>query len=273
MYFDNQPNNVARNNFLFNRPVDYNIATTNFIYVGAQFPYNQLGKYSTCLMLADEENSSDGSNGAANLAGSKVYNNILAGCRIGLRDYGEGALTSLNHGLKNTLIANNTIIMPANAFPNTGGVFGIFLQDNTAPSGTNRNVGTVIANNVIVGYNEDKLIYSARTGALGGITLKNNLYFSAAAAPFGSGDAVQINYATLAQWATNAGGESGSQFTDPQLQSVAHFQSSAFARYQYRNAKPLPGSPALGTGAAQTEFSTNFELTARPATPWNVGAF
>ena len=41
-------------------------------------------------MLADEENSSDATNNYANLDHTQVYNNILAGCRIAIRDYSEG---------------------------------------------------------------------------------------------------------------------------------------------------------------------------------------
>jgi hypothetical protein len=278
MYFDNQPNDVARNNILFNHPIDYNPATTNFLYVGPEYPYNQLGKYAACLMLADEENSNDATSNYANLANSQVYNNLIAGCRIGIRDYSEGATTSQYHGMKNTLIANNTIIMPANpnAFPNTGGTFGIFLQDNTTPSGTNRNTGTTIANNIIIGYNNDPLVYSARTGAITGITLKNNLYFSPSAAPFGSGDNTVFSY-NFAQWKTNvgAGQEVGSLFADPLLQNVAHFQTVGIAPYLYGNARPKAGpptSPALGAGASQaTTFTNNIELQTRSV--WNIGAF
>jgi hypothetical protein len=279
MYFDNQPNNAARNNILFNHPIDYNPVTTNFLYVGPEYPYNQLGKFAACLMLADEQNSSDSTNNYANLANSKVYNNLIAGCRIGIRDYGEGATTSLYHGMKNTLIANNTIIMPSNpnAFPNTGGTFGIFLQDNTTPSGTNRNMGSVIANNIIVGYNNDPLIFSARTGAIVGITLQNNLYFSPSAKPFGSGNAVVSTY-NFTQWKTNvgAGQENGSLFTDPLLENVSHFQTAGPAPYLFGNARPKTSptaSPALGAGASQAAtFANNIELAPRGAT-WNIGVF
>jgi hypothetical protein len=285
MYFDNQPNNTARNNLIFNHPIDFNPATTNFIYVGPEFPYNQLGKFSVCVGLGDEQTSSDAvSNNYTNLANTKVYNNIIAGCRTGILDYGEGPITSLYHGMKNTLIANNTIIMPSNpnGFPGTGGVFGIRLQDNTATNGTNNNVGSVIANNIIVGYNNDALIFAGRTGPLlfsvgaeplRGITLKNNVYFSASATPFGSGSNSTTSY-NFASWKTNAGTgqEIGSLNQNPLLQNVAHFQSSAFARYQFRNAKPAAGSPAIGAGSTQTDFSNSFELTTRTA-PWSIGAF
>jgi hypothetical protein len=286
MYFDNQPNNTARNNLIFNHPIDFNPATTNFVYVGPEFPYNQLGKFSVCVGLGDEQTSSDAaSNNYANLANTKVYNNIIAGCRTGILDYGEGAITSLTHGMKNMLIANNTLIMPSAPFPNTGGVFGIRLQDNTAADGSNNNVGSTIANNIIVGYNQDMLIYAGRTGPLvygasvataRGITLKNNLYFSPYATPFGSGSTTAVLYG-FGSWKTNvgAGQETSSLFTDPLLQNVAHFQQPSNAAYVYSNARPKvgpPASPALNAGASQAAtFINNVELQTRAT--WNIGAF
>lgn len=286
MYFDNQPNNTARNNLIFNHPIDFNPATTNFVYVGPEFPYNQLGKFSVCVGLGDEQTSSDAaSNNYANLANTKLYNNIIAGCRTGILDYGEGAITSLSHGMKNTLITNNTIIMPSAPFPNTGGVFGIRLQDNTAANGANNNVNTTIANNIIVGYNQDMLMYAGRTGPLiygtstataRGITLKNNLYFSPYATPFGSGSSASTFY-NFASWKTNIdmGQETGSLFADPLLQNVAHFQQTGVTAYAYGNARPKagsPASPALGAGTSQaTTFSNNVELQTRAV--WNIGAF
>jgi hypothetical protein len=271
MYFDNQPNNVARNNLIYNHPIDFNPATTNLLYVSdSLFPYNQLGKYSVGLMLADEQNSSDATNGYANLANTQVYNNIIAGTRVGIRDYGEGADASRNHGLKNTLIANNTIIMPVNAIPNTA-IFGIFLQDNTEPSGTNRNTGTVIANNLIVGFNNDPVIFSQKTGALDGITLNNNLYFSSATRPFGSGFNDVQSY-DLSAWKVNTGSETNSQFLEPLLENLEHFRLAAPELYNYKNAKLKSTSPALNAGAEQSFTpKVNFEL--EPRTTWNIGAF
>lgn len=268
MYFDNQPNNIARNNLLYNRPMN----NENYLYVGSQYPYNALGKYSTCLMLADEQNSSDSTNGYANLANSQVYNNVMAGCRIGIRDYSEGAQTVNGHGLKNTVIANNTIIMPANTIPNTD-IFGIYLQDNTAPSGTNRNVNTIIENNIIYGFNSDPVIFSQRKGALSGITLNYNTYYSAAAKPFGAGDSA-VSYFDFTGWKSNAvGSEANSKYQDPLFVDVAHFRTTGTTPYNPANAALKAGSPALGAGASiGAILSGNFAGSAR-GQPWNIGAY
>lgn len=264
MYFDNQPNSIARNNFIYNHPMN----NANYLYVGEPYPYNQLGKYGACLMIADEQNSSDTTGNYANLENTKIYNNIIAGCRIGIRDYAEGAITIPNHGLKNTLIANNTIIMPQNPIPNTNS-YGIFLEDNTNVGGSSRNVNTKIQNNLIYGFNDDSVIYSA-SPTMNGITLNNNLYFSQSAKPFGSGSNASV-FTNFSAWKTLfSGSDTNSQFIDPQLKDILHF-FSATPVYDPVNAKLLIGSKALGAGVAQTEFTTNF--AGQPRVSWNVGAY
>jgi hypothetical protein len=267
MYFDNQPNNVARNNFLFNHPIDYNPVTTNFLYVSdTLYPYNQLGKFAVCLMFADEQNSNDGVNNYASLDGTKLYNNVIAGCRIGIRDYGEGAITLQNHGVKNTLIANNTIIMPSAIFPNTT-TFGIFLSDNG-----NRNANSTIANNIIYGYNNDPLIYSERTGPMSGITLNNNLYYSTGSAPFGSGNSTVKLYDFNGWKANVAGSDTNSLFADPQLLNVDHFNTRGTEPYQFNNADIGTNSPARGAGTAvSSDLSRNYRLENRSGL--SIGAF
>ena len=269
IYFDNQPNNTARNNFIFNHPIDYQLATTNFLYVSnTLFPYNQLGKYSVCLMIADEQNSSDSTNNNANLNNTSVYNNIMANCRIGIRDYSEGAITQQNHGLKNAVITNNTIIMPQATYPNST-IYGMFLTDNA-----NRNVNTVIANNVIYGYNNDFVVYSERTGPLTGITLDNNVYFSPASTPFGSGNSVQIFY-NFANWKLNvAGSDINTKFLDPLLISPSTFLVIGTSAFNYNNADLQSSSPAQNAGVVQPRAqAVNFRLQPRVGATWNVGAF
>jgi hypothetical protein len=267
MYFDNQPNNVARNNIIYNHPLDFNPATTDFLYASnTLFPYNQLGKYSVCLMIADEQTSSNGTSNYAALDASKVYNNIIAGCRIGIRDYGEGAITQNYHALKNTLIANNTIIMPSYVIPNTT-TYGIFLTDNAG-----RNVNTVVANNIVYGYNNDSLVYSEASGPLTGITLNNNLYYSASATPFGSGSSSARLY-NFAGWKANAAGsDTNSLFADPQFVDVNHFKTTGPTAYLFNYADLLSTSPARGKGATQNINPTvNYRLENRST--WNIGAF
>ena len=266
MYFDNQPNDVARNNLIFNHPPDNN----NYLYIGA-FPYDQYKKFTVCLMLADEQGSSDATNNFANLANSEVYNNILAGCRIGIRDYSESPIAQANHGLKNTRIVNNTIIMPFVSYAPYEAL-GIYLLDNTSPSGTNRNINTVIQNNVIYGFNSDSVIASEIAGPLVGINLNYNTYFSTAANPFRRGFNTVV-YSNLAGWKTAiTGSDINSQFLDPQLVDVTQFRVTGVGTYDPYNANLRVGSPAIGSGTPQTFTpALNYSLTTRLG--WNTGAF
>ncbi|WP_347260877.1 right-handed parallel beta-helix repeat-containing protein, partial [Rudaea sp.] len=262
IYFDNQPNNVARNNIIFNHPAD----TSTWLYPPTSpYPWNALYKYSVCIMLADEQNSSDATNNYANLANTRVYNNLLAGCRIGIRDYSEGATTVQYHGLKNTLIANNTIILPPGPLPNTD-VMGIFLQDNGS-----RNVGSSIQNNVVYGFSSGTpLIWIQGTNSLSGVSMNNNVYYSAAAKPFRIGyNSVQD--VSFANWQSQTGADFLGRFTDPLLVGASLFQAPGTAPYDYNNANLQATSPAVGVGATQTVFSNNLPGATRSV--WNAGAF
>jgi hypothetical protein len=267
MYFDNQPDNTARQNFLFAHPLDMN----DFLYVGTTYPYNAQGRGTVCLMLADEQGSSDSTNGYANLRGTKVYNNIIAGCRIGIRDYSEGTQAQANHGLKDTLIVNNTIIMAYYDFPNAD-TFGIYLQDNQAPSGTQRNSNTLIQNNVVHGFNQDAVLFSAQTGALGGINLDYNVYYSAATKPFGSGYNTVTFYNFTGWKAATPGADANSRFQDPLFVDLVEFRTAGSAAWDYARADVAAGSPTLGTGAPQA-FSPAVNFRLAPRSSWNVGAF
>ena len=267
MYFDNQPNDVARNNILFNHPVD----TSTWLRTTNAYPWNEMYKYSVCLMLADEENSSDATGNYANLSGSQVYNNLMAGCRIGIRDYAEGDAHAVKyHGLKNTLIANNTIILPATPLPNTD-TLGIFLQDNTTPSGTNRNTNSFIQNNIVYGFGSTPLMWIQGQLALSGLTVSNNDYYNSTyATPFriGYDSPVNVNFAT---WLSQTGVDSLSVFRDPLLVNVNGFQATGTTPYDYTNANLSSSSTLLNVGKVQSAFTNNLPGATRSA--WSIGAF
>jgi hypothetical protein len=269
IYIDNQANGVIRNNFIYNHPIDFNLATTNFLYVGTGYPYDNMGKYSVGIGLGDETYGTDPNPSSTNLANTQVYNNIIAGARTAILDYAEGQWPNFYHGLINTVIANNTIIMPS-TFPAGYVVTGLKLRDSVTTTGINRNVNTVIANNIIYGYNNDKLIRSDRAGVLEGITFKNNVYYSTAAKPFATYANGQFNEYELAAWKTNVGSESNSLFTNPLLLNVGSFQVNGTA-YDYKNADIGSASPARALGVSLPVFSTNFSGVTRSV--WNAGAF
>uniref|UniRef100_E6PUZ8 Right handed beta helix domain-containing protein n=1 Tax=mine drainage metagenome TaxID=410659 RepID=E6PUZ8_9ZZZZ len=200
------------------------------------------------------------------MAAGEVYDNLIAGCRIGIRDYSEGALTN-PHGLKNTLIANNTIIMPATTPPNTY-TAGIQLQDN----GT-ANTNSFIVSNAIYGFdNTEPVIWSMAQGAISGIALDNNGYYNpGSTTPFWQGSNI-VNNLTFAQWQQQLGADVHGLFADPKLVGVAQFQAAGTTPYSYLNAMPTSGSPLIGNGVTQSAFSTNLLVAAR-AGVWSIGAF
>ena len=267
MYFDNQPNDVARQNFLFNHPAN----NDDYLYVSSSYPWNEVGKYSVCIMLADEQNSSDSTNNYANLNYTQVYDNIMAGCRIGIRDYSEGSTAAKYHGLKNSMISNNTIIMSYYDLPNDS-TYGIYLQDNKTPSGTQRNTNTVIQNNVVVGFNQDAVLFSELSGAQGGLNINDNDYYSTASKPFGSGFNT-VTFYDFAGWKVATPGSDGaSMFADPLLNDVAQFRTLGTAVWDYNAANVASGSPTLGAGAAQT-YSPAVDFAGKARSGWNIGAF
>jgi Right handed beta helix region len=266
MYFDNQPNNVARNNFLFNNPP----RSDDMLYTG-RHPYDSLEKYTVCLMLADEQTSSNSTNNYANLSGSRVYNNLIAGCRIGIRDYSEGATAQKYHGLKNTKIVNNTIIMPTHRFHNAS-VYGIYLQDNKTPSGIQRNSNTLIQNNIVYSSQHDSLISIGSIGSLDGIKLSHNLFFSTDSNWIGKAKTWMRNgYAGFRQPHASDKDEQGLN-SDPEFVGVQHFLKGRILPFDHTQAELKSNSPARNAGVAQ-DFTPPINFRLAPRNGWNIGAF
>jgi hypothetical protein len=268
VYLDNQAYGVARNNFVFNHPPNF---ADYLYYTPDSYPWNELPKYSVCVMLGDEEIASDATNDYANLDHSQVYNNLIAGCRVGIREYAEGEQHSIRyHGLKNTLIANNTIILPSASFGGSD-VAGIYLTDNTTPSGINRNTNSFIVNNIVYGFGSAPLIWSQLAQPITGITLDRNVYYSAYAQPFWFGGDTQ-QHLNLAGWKSAVANDGGSTFADPLLRGPTQFQATGTQQYDFAGAALQAGSPALGFGISQAAtFTNNFLLQTRPT--WNAGAY
>lgn len=271
MYFDNQPNDVARQNILFDHPV----SESQLFYpsTSSNWSSGPPQKYTVCLMLADEYNSS--SNGSANLANTQVYDNLMAGCRIGINEYAEGNTTIAQHSLKNTLIANNTIILPPTT-PSGTFTAGIHLLANTTADS-----GTVIANNLVYAFdNTEPVVQIDGNVPVAGVSFRKNFYFNPGwTSPFyvnagGSGSNLSYN-----SWNSAVGGQEAG-FADPQLTGVSQFQAAAstyydtgLSAYDYHNAIPVVGSPVIGVGASQT-YTTNLAGSAFfNSSGWNAGAF
>ncbi len=287
MYFDNQPNDIARNNVLYSTGYD---TSTWFQPYSNSYPWNTMYKFNGGLSIGDECGSSGANPCSANLAGTQVYNNLIVGARVGIMEYWEGNAmtqnpTNLQHGLKNTLIANNTIILPKTTPPGTYSI-GMYLWNNTTPSGGNPNTNSFVLNNLIVGWdNTAPVMWYQGSGADPGVTLNNNAYWNAAFANdfnLGFNSVSQVNFA---QWQQATGNDAAGLFANPGLTNLRalmnpNYPGPASAVFDYRNAIPASGSPLLGKGQnlssfpalPNAAFSTNIAGQPRGSS-WSIGAF
>jgi hypothetical protein len=264
MYLDCQPYGIARQNVLFNHLPD----ASQFLYVSAPntgYPYDGvLEKFRICLSISDEFISTRNGDGVARNTNTQVYNNIIAGCRVGIFDYKESVT---GHGFRNALIANNTIVLDTHVYTTTYSA-GMFLQDNGSA-----NVASSVVNNIIVGGNSSSsLINSYGNAALTGISFNQNMYFSTRTAAFAMGNNSQYRDLDFAGWKNAQPGQDGASLNvNPNLQQQ-NLVPAAPGIIDYRNAKLQAGSSALGAGVVRPELSTDFAGTPR-VTPWNIGAF
>ena len=281
MYFDNQPGDIARQNLIYFS--GYDPSTWIHAYDPNTYPWSTMYKYNAGIGLGDECGSSGANPCTANLANIQVYDNLIVGFRIGIEEYWEGNAmqqnpTAQQHGLKNVLIANNTIILPPTTPPGTYSI-GLYLWNNTTPSGGNPNTNSFVLNNLIVGFdNTEPVIWYQGTGADPGVTVNYNAYWNAGATNvFNLGFSTVAND-TLAQWQAASGNDAKGLFANPQLANLAALVDPGYPNtpvstaYSYLNAAPSAGSPLLGAGMALSQFSTN--LTGAPRTgAWSIGAF
>ena len=272
MYFDNQVGCVSRQNMLLNHPM-----SSATMFYGPNDSNWQTGspyKFSTGIMLADEYGS--GNNGAAALSNSKVYNNLIIGCRLGIRDYSEGTPTIAQHGLKNTLIANNTIIMPD---ATTGAAYaaatylgGIFIQDN----GT-QNTNSFIQNNVVISFGNNLypcVYFDGQETTISGITLSHNVYWNPDTNIIGWRSYSPVVNDTLAQWQSQLSNDSGSSNVDPLIAQESKFTSpiNSPTEYVYTDAAPGSGSPlALGGVSQSATFTVDLTGSTRGSN-FGIGA-
>ena len=274
MYISGQPNGVARQNILFNHPMDP--ATLMYPPTSSQWATGSPYKYTVCFSMSDEYEAA--TNGVPVPINTQVYDNLMAGCRVGIMEYAEGSPTMAMHTLKNALIANNTIILPPTTPPGTY-TAGMYFLNNQTPD-----TNTVVANNLIYAFDAtEPVVMLQGTAPVPGVTFSNNIYYNAgtraafATAPSGA------TWLTFSQWQAAGEDTSGSSFQDPQLVGVNQFQAAAtmpyntgLSPYDPANARPAPGSPVIGAGIALSQFSNSLNsspFSASNANVRNVGAF
>ena len=295
MYFDNQPNDIARQNIVYFS--GYDPSTWIQPYDPSTYPWNTMYKFNAGISIGDECGSSGANPCTANLANTQVEDNLIVGFRIGIAEYWEGNAmlqnpTNLQHGLKNTLIANNTIILPTIAPPGTYSI-GLYLWNNTTSTGANPNTNSFVLNNLIVGWSSptsadsQNVIWYQGNGADPGVTVNNNAYWNPNFAnTFNLGFNSTVVNDTFSQWQAASGNDAKGLFTDPGLTNLQAMLDPGYPNtpvstpYDYHNAIPQSGSPILGKGMNLSAFSaipgdafgTNLSGQSRGAN-WSIGAF
>ncbi|MFH0925333.1 MAG: right-handed parallel beta-helix repeat-containing protein [bacterium] len=113
-----------------------------------------------------------GDEGILNLASAynyQIYNNIIINCRRGYTHYAQ----SLGSGLKNYLIANNTIIIPDEAGLGEEYV-GVLIDGHNG-----NNTNTYFINNIIYGRHRTSRLFKGGASNKYGVISDNNLWFHA----------------------------------------------------------------------------------------------
>ena len=136
MYFDNQSDGIARQNILYYHVAD---PTTEWlIQPSAGYPWNHMYDIEGGISISDEGGS--GAYYTAHNRNTQLYNNLIIGYENGIADYWETTAEAAQfpvyrHGLKNALIANNTIILPPTAPPGVA-TLGFHFVNNVSNGGS-----------------------------------------------------------------------------------------------------------------------------------------
>ncbi len=222
IYIDNQPNGIIERNLVFCHEPDKSDLYNN----GDNDPSdgrNFRRLRAIGIMTADEDY---GLNPPANLNNILIANNIIIGCRMGI----SHNAAARNSGLKNVLVAHNTIIVP-DAIGAGEEYIGIKVPYNNG-----NNLNTVYRDNIVYATNPQTYLLAIETNPSGlennfsGVSFAHNLwYHSSREKPFHIGQ----------QW-TNNKVSPADLYADPLLNDVSGYSAERV------NLKP--GSPAINAG-------------------------
>lgn len=250
IYLDSQPNDIVRRNLVYND--DYDPA--NAIDV-AQIPtWSSLSKIEkrmipNGIMMGDEIASQGGT------INYQIYNNIIINTFLGISHY----MQRTDSGFINSIIANNTIIMP-DALTCPYGIYGGFELSNK----NSLNVNSYFVNNVIVSAQPDQMLLHIGTGADNGVVLTNNLYYAPNnPTPMWLGS-YPYTVDTFDQYKNDTGLDVNSLYADPQFAGVGDVFSPQFYL-------PAIGSPLVNNAVLQALYSTDFNNSDR-GVQWSIGA-
>ena len=261
LYFDNTQEVLVEQNYAFEHPRDPSQTFTDLFTISPGYA-NDFGRRMTplALSLADEPGSAYDSQ--AHLANITVINNILVGPRA-LVDYDDGT-AGVGHGLKNCIVANNTMVVPSWPLPSGDPSYG---WSNGSKAGADK--ASFVQNNLILVQISGSIFEAAGSGIGAGITDDYNLL--SGPGTWSTGNSTQ----TFDKWkAAHSGWDVHSVAADALLTDVSEFNQTADKKpvYDWSKATPGNGSPARGAGVAQTTFTTDFTGATRPGEAYDIGA-
>ncbi|MFH1876881.1 MAG: hypothetical protein ABH865_08300, partial [Candidatus Omnitrophota bacterium] len=193
-----------------------------------------------------------------------IVNNIVINCRRGITHYGmkDGS------GLKNVLIAHNTIILPSNE--SSEKYIGIKIPYNNG-----NNYKVEVSDNIIASVNANSLLLFVDAGLankndyLNSLTFRNNIWYNSRNPKvFNIGPIEASLYArTLKEWGEiykKEKNEFNDQFVDPQL--VYPQELSAQAGLLSNN------TPAIDAGIPVEGLTTDYNNNIRSTVSPTIGA-
>ena len=257
IYVDNQPNCRIEKNLIFCHNPDpgdlYNNGDKN-----PRDNKNLRRLRAEGIMTADE-------NSPATFQNAKIVNNVIIGCRRGINHYAARA----DSGLKNVLVADNTIIIPS--LEGVGEKYiGIRIPYNNG-----NNFNSVYRNNIIYASNPDTYLLDITTDPfrknddLHGLTFDHNLWYHVTnPKPFHIGPAWQKSFDTdFKVWVMKCkpiGQGIGSMFVDPKFVNVNQLS--------FKAAELSKDSPAIGKAIPIEEVKTDFLGNLRDIAMPDIGA-
>ncbi|RKX88316.1 MAG: hypothetical protein DRP58_00700 [Spirochaetes bacterium] len=251
IYNDNQPNAIIKRNIIYSHEPNPNDLYNN------QDPDPNDGRNLRRLrpegiMTADENYSKIP---PANFRNARIYNNLIVNCRRGITHYGQAD----GSGIKDTIIANNTIIIP-NAKGTGEDYIGIRIPDNNG-----NNINSQYLNNIIVGtHPETHLLWGPDTYT-DGVLISNNLWFhSDNNLPFHwAGENYSYN-----DWLSSSGQGSNGNYADPLFISFSTI-------YDVGNYHHQQESSAINSGVSlDSIFADDLDGLHRPyGNTWDKGVY
>lgn len=210
IYLDQAKRSRVHNNFLYSTGVpDFWVAdhcTTTDEINRIKRRIRQEG-----IMTADEKYG--GIWDSASFDNAVIYNNLIVGCRRGITHYAWAA----GSGFRNSVVANNTIVVPDYA-PTAIGENYVGLKYSA--NGGN-NVNSVIRNNIVYAVNPDTQVamwpYVGEANDRG-IAWSNNLYYHAGSTtPF----SFKGGLYNFTNWKQQTGQDTNSFYEDPKFQGAS----------------------------------------------------